>query len=433
MNTELKNKLKTYASFTAGTTLFSTNVDAQIVHIEVNHTNAPSETYYLDIDGDGTSDFMFDNAFASYAYNSLSCSTFLWINYPRLYGSNGYYNGFLAFGGFPLFVKPIAPGFTVGPSLSFGYSYPSGTFFGYSLGFWDCSAYGSSIFRNYINDPFSFKNGLDKYIGIQFEISGQVHYGWIRVSVDSGFEPSTVTFKGDINIIDMAYESTPNTAIKTGAIYSSAIPASNTSANVVSGNIDVTFDASANEESVNEYRLFVVKEGTTFGLTEAEANSNYVSITPDGSPNYAHSFTTGTVDSDGNTVLRTSPTLDVSGEPLSANQSYSIYILNMGKTPYTYRNSLSTPSNSFTISSGLSTHEKTRSFNMFYNNGKLNINVDNTLVGANVKLYNTLGQNVLNEKLNTLSNSFNLNQSEGMYIVTIQKDDVLVSKKILVK
>jgi hypothetical protein len=86
MNTELKNKLKTYASFTAGTTLIAANVDAQIVHIDVNHTNAPSETYYLDIDGDGTSDFMFDNAFASYAYNSSYCSTFLWINYPRLYG-----------------------------------------------------------------------------------------------------------------------------------------------------------------------------------------------------------------------------------------------------------------------------------------------------------------------------------------------------------
>ncbi|MFP5471293.1 MAG: T9SS type A sorting domain-containing protein [Bacteroidia bacterium] len=129
---------------------------------------------------------------------------------------------------------------------------------------------------------------------------------------------------------------------------------------------------------------FIVKEGTTFGLTEAEANSNYVTVNPDGSSDYTHTFTSGTTDSDGNTVLRTSPTLDVTGEPLAANQNYNIYVLNMAKTPHATENSLSSPSNTFTITSvGVYENTKVNEVSVYPvpNNGsfKIKLNPSNTI------------------------------------------------------
>ena len=50
----------------------------------------------------------------------------------------------------------------------------------------------------------------DQFIGIRFYISGQFHYGWIRVN----FNNTTHTFK----VIDGAYNTIPNTPIKAGEI-----------------------------------------------------------------------------------------------------------------------------------------------------------------------------------------------------------------------
>jgi hypothetical protein len=426
MNTELKNKLKTYASFTAGTTLLSSALNAQIVHTNVNHNVGLNETYNLDIDGDSASDFAFYNYYFKTSYN-LSSGSFSSIRNEMYFRNPDNYSK--AIGNVCVTAIPLEN--EIGPLTT---SFLSGTYnFIYSFDWYFYNTYSSNIISfSSFNTCGGFGGSVKKYIGIQFDISGQIHFGWLRINVNSILDPNTKTYSSTFQIIDMAYESTPNTAISAGAMFLAPPPSINLNAIVNGGNIDFTYDASTGEEAINEYRLFIVKEGTTFGLTEAEANSNYVSITPDGSPNYLHTFITGTVDSDGNTVLRTSPTLDISDETLMANQNYNIYVLNMAKTPYATENSLSTPSNSFTISS-LGIYEKSKNVNAFYSNGKLNINIDNTLVGADVTIYNTLGQNILDEKLNTLSNSFNLKQSEGIYIIKIQKEDVLVSKKILVK
>ncbi|MFP5470541.1 MAG: T9SS type A sorting domain-containing protein [Bacteroidia bacterium] len=424
MNTELKNKLRTYASFTAGATLVATNLDAQIVHTNVNHNVGLNETYNLDIDNNGMPEL---ECSSSYIKTSSSFAI-RWRNFlsMRPYGY-GYYSK-IAGGFYPI---PIPVGVEIGSSMP-GYFFNgsgNGILGAYRFTFFP---YYGTYYKSTYMSYYGFLDGTDKYVGVEFDISGQTHYGWVRISIQTSIDLTTKTYTGDYYVIDMAYESTPNTTIKAGEMFLAPPPAINLNALVNGGNIDFTFDASTSEEAVNDYRLFVVKEGTTFGLTEAETNSNYVSITPDGSANYAHTFTTGTVDSDGNTVLRTSPILDVSGEPLAANQNYNIYVLNMAKTPYATENSLSTPSNTFTITT-VSLNEKSKNVNAFYSNGRLNINIDNTLVGADIKLYNTLGQVVLSEKLNNFSNSFQLNQSEGMYIITIQKDDTLISKKILVK
>jgi hypothetical protein len=52
--------------------------------------------------------------------------------------------------------------------------------------------------------------GVTKYMGMQFQISGQTHYGWVGLSYTSG--------KGSIFVHDYAYQTTPNTALPAGQI-----------------------------------------------------------------------------------------------------------------------------------------------------------------------------------------------------------------------
>lgn len=62
--------------------------------------------------------------------------------------------------------------------------------------------------RNYTSSQDANFQGLgDRFIGCEFTIGANTHYGWIRVSVDAS---NVATIK------DYAYESTPNTAILAG-------------------------------------------------------------------------------------------------------------------------------------------------------------------------------------------------------------------------
>jgi hypothetical protein len=55
-----------------------------------------------------------------------------------------------------------------------------------------------------------WKSASNKYLGMQFTINGQVHYGWARLTVSTVGDVVKTTLTG------YAYESTPNTAILAG-------------------------------------------------------------------------------------------------------------------------------------------------------------------------------------------------------------------------
>jgi hypothetical protein len=65
---------------------------------------------------------------------------------------------------------------------------------------------------NYADCTFSFDNWCpnqgDKYLGLRFEIAGQIHFGWARIEVG--------TTAGDWLIKDYAYHDTPNAPINAG-------------------------------------------------------------------------------------------------------------------------------------------------------------------------------------------------------------------------
>jgi hypothetical protein len=54
----------------------------------------------------------------------------------------------------------------------------------------------------------------DKYLGIQFGINGEIHYGWARLTVKTTVGSKTSTIKATLT--GYAYETQPNTAILAG-------------------------------------------------------------------------------------------------------------------------------------------------------------------------------------------------------------------------
>lgn len=60
------------------------------------------------------------------------------------------------------------------------------------------------------NGAYNFFDNAMKYIGVEFDLGGQTHYGWVGFEVDS-----TSPMNGVIR--DYAYETTPNTPINAGA------------------------------------------------------------------------------------------------------------------------------------------------------------------------------------------------------------------------
>lgn len=69
--------------------------------------------------------------------------------------------------------------------------------------------WGNSFPEPFIGDfeDANFKGLGDRYIGTKFTINGNIHYGWILVSLDDNFSFTVKSY---------AYESTANTAINAG-------------------------------------------------------------------------------------------------------------------------------------------------------------------------------------------------------------------------
>lgn len=98
--------------------------------------------------------------------------------------------------------------------------------------------------------------------------------------------------------------------------------------------LEVTFDAAANEALVGEYRIVVVKENATtaFDLTSALAlpAAQYHGVAPDGSGQYAITLASGLLDSD--------------GDAITIGQNYQLFVLSMKDASLAHTDALSAPS-----------------------------------------------------------------------------------------
>ncbi len=185
INPKLEKQLGMYlaAASAAGVGLLavSTPAEAKVVYKPANIT-VPFDTFTnIDLNGDGIADvsvgvFPGDKSFEMVA------------NCPA--GNGVRLTGFSAAAGFF--------GVPVGPGEKFGGSYVP--MYNKVFGYGNTSCYG-------VGGPWA--NVANRYLGVKFAIAGTTHYGWVRITTSKTADPL---------ITGYAYETTPNTSIKDGAV-----------------------------------------------------------------------------------------------------------------------------------------------------------------------------------------------------------------------
>ena len=207
----LEINLKKYSLLAGSVTAAISTVNAQIVYTNINPDtllNNNGENYALDLDNNGIAEFNLSILDTAIFYSSYNTQTNLQVAGATII-SDITGASFVENSSYPL---AIAQGDTIDGNDQF-ISYPvsSSSFGAPILGLLSYStidtltgntlAQGSATYGNFIPNQ-------EDFIGVKFDISGNVHYGWIRVEVSS--DADTLIIK------DYAYESSANTAIIAG-------------------------------------------------------------------------------------------------------------------------------------------------------------------------------------------------------------------------
>lgn len=200
-----------------------TAVNGQVVYTDVNPdvTFNPMDSVSLDIDGNATPDYYIKFHTFSTATNDQLFMAPL-VNGNQQMGSSGWAS-WNWYGSALNLNDPInSSGAWVCPG---GIDSRSRVFF--------ASTYGGSTYGN-------FADGTDHYMGIQFDIAGSTHYGWVRVNVAS--DVSNIVLK------DFAYESTAQGSILAGATVTNIEQDVINSANIFAYEKQVTIELSEQVE-----------------------------------------------------------------------------------------------------------------------------------------------------------------------------------------
>jgi hypothetical protein len=191
---------------------------AGIVHVPINQTVAGGYGSYLDGDGftiwtsapdsydlDVNADGLTDLTFESYGYTSTGFPTgFATDVIPK----NGAAVAASDHGNvsypYRWWSTPLLPSDAIGPNLTLA---PANTI---------AQLFSNTYISNGDQGDDAWLSPPDNYLPFQFDIAGQPHFGWVRLSVDFHIEPwpgpGTNSY-GRINLYDAAYETNPNTPI----------------------------------------------------------------------------------------------------------------------------------------------------------------------------------------------------------------------------
>lgn len=230
----LEINLKKYVGLAGGVTAVA-GLNAQVMHTDVNPDYVVSPGGNTQYAVDFNNDAAYDVAFVA---GGWSGSTGTWQGYN--YVSSGAVVQ-IAFGS-TMNASNAWMGASSGPSpLSAGTRIgSSGAFFADQKNVVGTQyvSWPNSTQYNTSYDLGNFSAGAtDQYIGVRFVISGDVHYGWIRVDV--GSDGKSLTFK------DYAYEQTPDTPIEAGSTASMASVdelASQVAVRNINNNLNINLD-----------------------------------------------------------------------------------------------------------------------------------------------------------------------------------------------
>lgn len=349
-NSKLAKRLSQYGSF-ALAAMGASEVDGQVIYTDVNpdFVGGMGSTYAIDFDNDGVDDVIIEN-------NTYSFYSYV---FPRVYANPQGTNAVLGSLGGGVFAYPYA--------LNSGNMISSGAP-GYFL---------DNYYLNSMNYNNSFGNWLgvtDKYLGVQFNISGSTHYGWIRLDVTSS---------GDFIVKDFAYESTPGTGILAGAMpITCPDPSGLATNNETENSADITWTAGGSETE------WEIEYGTT-------------------------GFSPGS----GTTVVDNDGTLGESLTGLTANTTYDVYVTAIcgpadesGQTgPETFT----------TLPLGVE-NQSFEGFSFYPNpvQNKLNMNAQRNI--GQVEIYDLLGKKVLSIQPGQMDHQIELSSlRSGTYLMKI--------------
>ena len=186
------NKLKSYLALTAGFVAISPLADAQIIYTDVNPDSVltGTESMQLDIDKDGTFDFKVKLQSYNKPDLKIFSNSFIGLNNNQVLS----------------FKEMGMSSYIYEPNLqNFWDDINNGT-----NNVWKS---GGKLLRTGTSNGIPFTHGLwkdahDKYLGFRFKITGNYHYGWARLDVDSSGK--SVTLK------DYAYNGVAGESIKAG-------------------------------------------------------------------------------------------------------------------------------------------------------------------------------------------------------------------------
>ena len=242
------------------------SANAEIIYTDIADVDvAYNDSYDVNLDNNGTADFTIRRQFqTSSAYP-------LWYKDQAGIGAaiySQYDNQILGYYGY-------AYGLNLGSTISNGAG-------GYYAG-WDDNYYN---YRNFgsvsaAGGPYGYViNGGDKYIGVRFDISGNRHYGWIRVNY---------TGLGALIVKDYAYESCPGVAIQAGATTGGP-----TECPVVFCDSEADDSGDTNIEEV----VFNTINNNTAGICATYSDFTSISTSVEPGVSYTLSVTTGTCGGD---------------------------------------------------------------------------------------------------------------------------------------
>lgn len=199
-----KKRLAAYSAMATAFIAAGADANGQIVYTDIaDETVDIGEMFSLDVDGDGTMDFLFQATSTTGGSWSFA-RVFGYVSSYTVGGSSnalvGYSGPYLPYG------SALDSGDGIGPDADFIYNTLNQVFL--------ASIYAGVTYGAFANED-------DKYLGFQFVIGADLHYGWARLDATVG--DVSVTIK------DFAYQATANTEILAGATVSEV-------ANVISEN-----------------------------------------------------------------------------------------------------------------------------------------------------------------------------------------------------
>lgn len=211
--TQSNSTKKKLASLAVGATALYAGVtgktaEAAIIHVDnlvgadITSGNNSSGNVFWDIDSNAVNDLQLQNVMSSFTTFDGTTTVTSYRYTKNIRGGNSRNR---------LVVSPIgnqlqnlASGFAVGSTLSAGYQFDNDQ----NLD----SVFESGNFEN----ANGFTSGDIGFVGFQFDRAGQLHYGWAEVELTE-----EATF-GTFEVLQWAWEDTPDTAIAVGATSNTA-------------------------------------------------------------------------------------------------------------------------------------------------------------------------------------------------------------------